>query len=281
MDKSATAARTATSLENNEHVKELYSLLQSSGKGTEGLDSFIGIVGNMDNIVKSAEQRMAAMQAELNKMKEIQDHPIKHILQNASKSFKARINSLKACISKVKNKFVTGCKKVITKLKELDTKALDKLVSFLGIKPMLQSMSRSARSCMNQCDKNISQIETFSKEYHKTGLHLTNMFRMIVGKDPLSQPKDVGKLATTVCNTYRKEKSFFGGIRNVINNLISKIEQLENKADAIRAREAAARTAKKAKAVPIMRKLRFHKKRIIHRDKTIPAPGLGKTEVVR
>ena len=274
MSNSSEISGATASLESNVHIKELYSLLRENGKETTGLDALISTVKGMEGLIKSAETRMEVLQANLNIMKEIQAHPIKHMLQKANNNMKIQIEGMKTCISRVKNNIINGCKKAVISCKEVGIKALDKLASFFRIKPMLQMISKKAQSCMNQCDKNIARMETFSTEYHETGLHLKNMVRMLVGRDPVDKPKEIGKLANTVCNSYRREKSFFSSIRNIVNNVIRKVEQLENSVDAIREKKEIEKLSK-----PLMTKLTENKDKVRQLDLAKPVPGIAKSEV--
>ena len=272
------ATNKAEALANNAHIKELYGLLRENGKETAGLDVLLNTVNTMEGAIKNAESRMAALQAELNKVKDIQAHPVKYMLQNTNDTIKKQIDSMKACVTRVKNNIIEGCKKAVTSCKEMGIRALDKLASFFSVKPLLQSISNRAQTCMKQCDKNISRMETFSKEYHETGLHLKNMGRMLIGKDPIDKPKEIGKLANAVCNSYRKEKGIFGGIRNMADKAISRLEQLENTAGTMRERKAEAKQSGTKAPVLLMTKLAENKDRIRQHDQTRPAPGLAKAE---
>ena len=121
MDYTTTAASdnkaVFTQLARNEHVKELFSILKDNGKDSAGLVALINHVGEMENFVRLAENRIAEMKSQLDTIKEVQDHPIKHTLQNAIKALEAKVAEIKEQISSVKNNVVEGCRNAVEAFK--------------------------------------------------------------------------------------------------------------------------------------------------------------------
>ena len=253
-------------LSENEHVKELLGILKDNGKDASGLNALLGHVNEMENFVKLAENRIADMKAQLDTMKEMQDHPIKTKLQKTIKALEAAVAQMKKQLSELKTSIVEGCKNAVTAFKEKGISALDKLMSFFHIKGALQAIKNSTVKSVDLCDKSVAQIESFSKEYHATGRHLKNMARVMVGKEPIDAVKESGKLAKAVSAPYRAQKACLLGIRKAVNAMITKLEKLEQSAEAKRGEKAA------DKKPTLMERLNDNKEKIKHRELEKPTP---------
>jgi uncharacterized coiled-coil protein SlyX len=151
----------------NEHVKELFSILRENGKDASGLAALISHVSGMEEFVKQAENKIADMKSQLDGMKEIQDHPVKNTLKKAIAALETKVAEIKAQIAELKTNIVEGCKNAAKAFKEKGAAVLDKLASFFKVKSGLQAIKNNAVRNANDCDKTLANIETFSKEYHK------------------------------------------------------------------------------------------------------------------
>ena len=194
-------------LTENEHVQELLGILHENGKDATGLTALINHVGEMENFVKLAESRIADMKAQLDEMKEVQDHPVRHALQNAIKALETKVMEVKEHIKELKNNVIEGCRNAVDAFKEKGAAVLDRLASFFNIKGSLNSISKNIDESIVLDDKAMAKIESFSKEYHETGLHLKNMGRVLTGKPPIDAAKESGKLAKAVSLPYKAHKA--------------------------------------------------------------------------
>ena len=247
-----------TNIMENEYVKELFGILKENGKDTSGLNALIGQLKNMENFVKLAEDRITDMKAQLDNMREIQNHPIKTALKNAITALEMKIAEIKVQITELKNNIIDGCKNAVKAFKEKGIAALDKIASFFRIKKGLQAIKTNISAAVNNCDKSVTKIESFSQEYHKAGRHFKNMARVIVGKQPIDKVKESGKLAKTFSAPYRAHKTCLLGIQKAVNVIVNKLEQLEQNAETKRGERAAA----KIKKPTLMQRLEANKEKI-------------------
>jgi len=262
-------------LAENEHVKELLGILRDNGKDPSGLAALINHVGEMESFVKLAENRIAEMKAQLDTMKEVQDHPIKHALQNAIKTLETKVAEIKTHIAELKANIVEGCKNAVAAFKEKGAAVLDRLASFFNIKGFLKAIDKDNDISIRCNDKAIAKIETFSKEYHATGRHLKNMGRMIVGKQPIDTVKESGKLAKAVSAPYRASRAINLKMKVGLTAMIASVERLEEKAAARREEKAATPADKKPS---LSEKLKANKERIREKDLERALPERAKVK---
>src|SRR5215469_3778559 len=85
----------AAALEDNIHVKEMFSILQENGRDTSGLSALIDHIKGMEDFVKAAESQIGVMKSQLDTMKEVQDHPIRNVLQSTIKALETKVGQIK------------------------------------------------------------------------------------------------------------------------------------------------------------------------------------------
>jgi len=226
--------KTQQSLADNPHVKEMFSVLKENDKDTAGLTALLGYMKQMEDYVKSAEGQISDMKAQMTEIKEIQKHPIKTALKDASQSLKARVSGIRAQLEKLRANIAEACKNALSAVKRNGITTLDKLASFFNVKQGFEAIQKDTVEGMKSCDKSVAKIERFSKEYHTTGRALKNMVRLVIGKDPIDTSKEIGKLAKAICSPYMVEKKCLSGICNAANKAIAKLEDLGKNADEIR-----------------------------------------------
>ena len=274
MNENGTTADTKGSLMENEHVKELFGILQENGKDASGLSALINHVVGMEDFVVQAEHQISCMQAQLDEMKEIQDHPIRNALKKTIAALEAKVAEIKTQIAELKTNIVEGCKNTVAAFKETGTAVLDKLASFFRIKNCLQTIKNDTVKTVDRCDRDIAKIQNFSQEYHKAGRALKNMVRMLIGKEPIDTVKENGKLATALCAPYKAEKACMLGIRRQCDKMIAALNNLEKSAEAKRGEQA-----DKPKKPTMMERLEAKKNEIKERERE--APTLDRTKKVQ
>lgn len=260
------AKNASVPLAENEHVKDLIAILAENGKDTSGLTAILNHCTGMENFCKQAESKIEVMKCQLDEMKEMQNHPIKTALQNTIKSLEAKVAEIKGMITSLKANVIDGCKNAVAAFRDKGVIALDKLASFFRIKGGLEGIKKHAIAVSKDCDKTLAKIESFSNEYHKAGRALKNMARFAVGKQPIDEVKEAGKLAKAVGEPYRTHKACMNGIRKMADKAIEKIDSL-SKSSEVKREESVA-----AKKPPLMVRLKEKKELIRQKDleKAVP-----------
>jgi regulator of replication initiation timing len=220
-------------LEENPYVQELLGILKDNGKDAAGLMAIFDHIKGMENFVKAAENQIVDMKTQLNDMKEIQNHPIKSALQNTIKALETKVAEIKTHIAELKANVVEGCKNAVAAFRQKGLSALNKLSSFFNLKPSLQAIDKHCENTIKRCESNIVKIETFSREYHQAGRALKNMARMLIGREPIDAPAEIGKLAKAMCAPHRAEKACMESIRNAADKAMGRLENLEASTEAV------------------------------------------------
>jgi cob(I)alamin adenosyltransferase len=196
----------------------------------------------MEDFIITAESRITDMKIQLDTMREIQSHPVKTSLQNAIKRLESTVAAVKEQLSALRTYMIEGCKNAIAAFRQGGIRALDKVASYLHIKSGLRIMKNDLVKSVGVCDKAVSDISAFAREYHSAGRAVKNMARMFIGKAPINAKKEAGKLARAMSFPYRAEKSCLLAVKAAVDKAIDKMEQLEQSADGYRANRPAQST---------------------------------------
>ncbi|GHU87193.1 hypothetical protein FACS1894202_00980 [Clostridia bacterium] len=226
----------AAPLMENQYVQELFSILHDNGKDSKGLSALIGHVGEMESFVTRAEQKIAEMKSQLAEMKEVQNHPIKTALTNAIKALETKVAEVKERIGELKTAIIDGCKSAVEAFKEKGAAALNNIAKFFHIKGALKAVDKSMAQSAATCDRAVSNINKFAENYHEAGRGIKNMGLIIVGREPVDQKKENGKLAAVISAPYKAEKAALRVIQKAAGAMLGKLEQLESMQDAKQAR---------------------------------------------
>lgn len=268
------------SLEANPHIQELFAILQSSGRDTEGLSALLGHVSEMESFVRRAEDTISDMKVQLSEMKEVQSHPVKTALQNTIKTLERKVAEVKAQLSELKGSIIEGCKSAVAAFREKGITALDKLASFFHVKDGLQDWSKSISVIVRHDDKAVAQIVAFADEYHSAGRAVKNMARVAVGKEPLDTKKEAGKLAKALAAPYKAQKKALLGLQQSLAKAIDGLEQLESRAKPQEVeQDAPAKQQARVTVKPsLMAKLNENRERVAREKRELPVPERAKVQ---
>ena len=228
MDKQSQAR---TSLMENEHVKELLSIMEESRVDSKDLRELLGHVGDMERQLDAAVRELTVMRRELNGMREDQNHPARAALRNTARSLEGTVKETRGRLASLKNNIIEGCKNAVAAFKEKGVSVLNRIAGFLGIKDGLQNMRESLNRSIGENEKAIAKIEAVSAEFHKTGSHMRNIGRVLLGKETREDVKPTGKLANFLESPYRSELAHLKRTGKSLDAAIGKLEKLERAAE--------------------------------------------------
>lgn len=226
MARSKTA--TAPILE-NEYVKELLAILrENNAPSTQDFLAVLNQVGAMERQLDAAVKELAAMRRELNEARE-QAHPVKTALQIAVKTLDKNVSVLRERLDAVKQTVIEGCKNAVDAFREKGISALDNIVRFFKVRPMLETMRDDLGKSIRFNEATISNIELVSTEYHEAGRHIKNMVRAMAGKEAIQDAKSVGKLAKALEAPFKAEHSCLVSIKKSMEAAIGNLVRLEER----------------------------------------------------
>ena len=214
----------------NEHVKELLAIMEANNSpDRKELLAVLNQVSAMEKQLNAAVTELAAMRRELNEARE-QAHPVKNALQHVVDTAEKNATILRERLEALKRNVIEGCKNAVADFKEKGISALNNIVRFFKVRPILEAMRDDLSKSIRFDEKAISNIEYVSTEYHEAGLHIKNMARAMVGKEAIQDAKSVGKLAKALEAPFKAEHSCFVSMKKSVEAAIGNLARLEERA---------------------------------------------------
>ena len=217
-------------LMDNDHVKELLGILKDNGKDASILTSILGSVSEMERQLNAAASGLASMQRELSTMREERDHPVKTMLEKASRSLSAKVSGLRTRLKAIKDGIVSGCKRAVEAFKDKGASALNNLAEFFDVKSSLIAEREGITASIKEAEGSIAKIEAASAELHAAGRHVKNIGRAMTGKEPIPDIKPNGKLARFLETPFRGEITHLNQSLRSVNKTLAALDKLEKAA---------------------------------------------------
>ena len=215
----------------NEHVKELLSIMEANNLSTmKDLLDVIGQVGALERQLDNAVNELGAMRRDLETMRK-ENHPLKTAMQNAVIIMQDQVIALRERLTSLKQNVIDGCKNAVAAFKEKGISALRNIADFFKLRPGLEALRDNLNKSIKLDEAALAKIEAVSAEYHKAGRHIGNMGRALVGKAAVAEAKAPGKLAAAITAPYRAERSCLIAARRHVNAAINGLTRLEQTAE--------------------------------------------------
>ena len=212
---------------NNESVQQLFEIMQrNNNPAVNELIAVVLQISAMERYLETTVKELAAMRVQLDDI-QAQKHPVINALQKAIAIAQEHVIGLREKLAGLKLSIVNGCKNAVSAFKENGISALDNLSRFFKIRPALESLRSELDHCIKLDDKAIAKIETASIEYHQVGLHLKNMCRSIIGKEPIQEAKPIGKIAKTLSAPFRAKRKCFASMKKCTETAIISLVRLK------------------------------------------------------
>jgi len=217
-------------IKENEYVRALWAILRENNSPSHSdFATVMKQVTAMENQLDTMIDTLTIMRKQLAEAQAI-NHPAESIMQKAVARQQSVIDDLRDRLGEIKENIIDGCKNAVDAFKANGIVALNSLANFFSIKPMLESVCDGLDKTIAKDNKAIDKIETISKEYHETGLHLKNIGRAILGKETQQEAKPVGKIAQSFCKPYRIQRSCCEGIKSNLQWATVHLTRLEERA---------------------------------------------------
>lgn len=214
----------------NEQVKELLALLrENNAPSTSDFLAVLNQISAMERQLDAAVQELASMRQELKAAQE-QNHPLKTALQKAVTAMQGQVLDLRERLSELKQTVIDSCKHAVAAFKEKGMSALDNVVRFFKIRPILEALRDTLTKNIQADDRAIAKIEAISAEYHQAGRHVKNIGRAMLGREAIQEAKTPGKLAAVISAPFRAERSHFSHLKKHVGQAIGAVARLEERA---------------------------------------------------
>lgn len=228
----------------NETIQALLKILNDQNMTGKAQD-VSQLAWYIDSMSRQLDIALNDLQQLKGQLAGMQESPANGFFSNVVSVVENKIHTMQERLSEIKDNFVAGAKQAVEGFKQAGITALDKTVSFLGIKDSLNAMQEDVSQSLDETKQSIDRLETIGHELRSVGGHLKNVGRAVTYKEQQEVTGGVeGRLQAAILAPMRGTHTALCHIQNATLAAIGNVERLEQAAEAVREKKAAKQAVK-------------------------------------
>lgn len=200
----------------------------------------------MDGMTRQFEAVSQELQEVRQQLAQAQESPAKKAIGRMVEALGHKVEKAREALDNLRERITDCAKNAVENFKEAGVTALDKAVSAIGVKNVLESLQEKISGMIADTKQNIEKVENIGHELRSVGGHLKNAGRAMTGKD--TQTVDggqEGRFQSVVLAPMRTTQKLLSGMNNATLAAIGGMESLELSAEAAREARAERQAEKK------------------------------------
>lgn len=254
-------------LQGNEAIQQFIKMLEENGRQGQAAD-LSALMWYMDGMSRQYDAVLQELQNVRQQLAQVKEPSVKYVVQGAAAKLEHRAHQIKETLDSLWEKIAGCAAAAVENFKEAGVSALDKAVSAMGVKNVLESLQDHLSDMIADTKRNIEKVESIGHELRSVGGHLKNAGRAMSGKE--TQTVDggqEGRFQSAVLAPMRGTQKLLCGMNNATLVAIGSVEHLEQTAEDARAARAEQQTEKKAS---VLRNLAEKKVEAAARSTSVP-----------
>lgn len=247
-------------LQSNEAIQQFMKLLEENGRQGQAAD-LSALMWYMDGMNRQYETVLQELQSVRQQLAQVQEPSVKYVMQGAVAKLEHKAHQIKETLDNLWEKIAGCAAAAVENFKEAGVSALDKAVSAIGAKNVLESLQEKISGMIADTKQSIERVENIGHELRSVGGHLKNAGRAMTGKE--TQTVDggqEGRFQSVVLAPMRATKKLLSGMNNATLAAIGGVENLELSAEAAREARAERKAERQAEQKPSIRQALAEKK---------------------
>ena len=250
-------------LQGSEAIQQYMKLLEENGRQGQAADlsQLLWYIDGMNRQFDAVVQELQEVKVQLAYERQ---PTVQKIMQGVAANLENKVEWARNMLAGLRERIADCARNAVENFKETGVSALDKAVSAMGVKNVLESLQDHLSGMIADTQRNIEKIENVGHELRSVGSHLKNAGRAMVGKETQTVTGgQEGRFQTVVLAPIRATQTLFTHMNNATLAAIGNLENLEQKAEVVRearAEQAAQRPGKHLEKKPSIRQALAEKK---------------------
>ena len=267
-------------LQSNEAVQQFMKLLEENGRAGQASD-LSALMWYMDGMSRQYDAVYKELQEVKAQLAKEQEPAVKKVMEGVAVNLENKLDWARNMLAGLRERIAECAKNAVENFKEAGVSALDRAVSALGVKNVLESLHEHLSGMITDTKQNIEKVENIGQELRSVGGHLKNVGRTMTGKE--AQTVDggqAGRFQSAVLAPMRGVHKLLSGMNNATLATIGGVENLEQSAGMARERReerAAQKPGKRLAKKPSIRQA-LRKYQAVIAAKSAPTPDKEKKQ---
>jgi hypothetical protein len=222
--------RAAAPLKDNDDVKKLLALL-SKVEGDRAKE-FSQLIKYVDTMEKRFDLVSAELMQVRGQLADMQQGPVKKALSAAVTGIESGVRDARKELGAIKERIAAAAARAVESVKHTGLSALNKTLSFIGIKDMLNDLRGGLNYFIDDTKDAISKVEAIGEELRSAGGHLKQAGRATIGKErqEVDASKE-GRFQAGLLAPLRAVRDTMAGIEKTAGAAVGQLEKLEQAAE--------------------------------------------------
>ena len=243
-------------MQSNEAIQQFTKLLVENGRQgqAQDLSQLLWYMDGMNRQFNAVLQELQEVKAQLAQERQ---PAVKKVMEGTATNLENKLEWARDMLAGLRDRIADCARNAVENFKEAGVSALDKAVSVMRVKNVLESLQEHISGMIADTKRNIEKVENIGHELRSVGGHLKNAGRAITGKESLVvDGGQAGRFQSAVLAPMRGIQKLLSNMNNTTLAAIGGVEHLEQTAEAAREERAERQAEKK----PSIRQMLAEKK---------------------
>lgn len=228
-------------LQSNEAIQQFMKLLEENNRQGQAAD-LSQLMWYMDGMSRQYDAVLQELKEVRQQLSQVQEPSVKYVMQGTAAKLEHKAQQIKKTLDNLWEKIAECAATAVENFKNAGVSALDKAVSAIGVKNVLESLQEKISGMIADTKQSIETVESIGHELRSVGGHLKNAGRTMIGKEmQVVDGGQEGRFQSVVLAPLRTIRGLLSNMNNATLAAIGGLESLEVSAEA--AREAQAERA--------------------------------------
>ena len=221
-------------LQSNEAVQQFMKLLEENGRAGQASDlsALMWYMDGMSRQYDAVYKELQEVKAQLAKDKE---PAVKKVMEGVAVNLENKLDWARNMLAGLRERIAECARNAVDNFKEAGVSVLDKTVSALGVKNVLEALQEHLSGMIADTKQKIKKMEDIGHELRSVGGHLKNAGRAMTGKETqVVDGGQAGRFQSVVLAPMRVTQKLLSGMNNATLAAIGKVEDLEQTTEAAR-----------------------------------------------
>lgn len=237
-------------------LQQFMKLLEENGRQGQAAD-LSALLWYMDGMSRQFDAVCQELQEVKIQLAQEQQPAVQKVMQGVVTNLENKVEWARDMLAGLRERITDCARNAVENFKDAGVSALDKAMSAMGVKNVLESLQDHLSNMIADTKQNIEKVENIGHELRSVGGHLKNAGRAMTGKE--TQTVDggqEGRFQSVVLAPMRGSKKLLSSMNNATLAAIGGVEHLEQTAEATRE----ARAERQAEKKPSIRQALAEKK---------------------
>ena len=162
--------------------QQFMKLLEENGRAGQALEMAF-LLAYMDNMSRQFDSVLGELREVKAQLARARESPVKKMLVRMTDALANSVRQARRLLRNLREKMASCAAHAVENFKTAGVSALDKAVSAMRVKPMLESIQRKIGGMIDGTEENIAKVEETGHKLRSAGGFLKNAGRALAGKE--------------------------------------------------------------------------------------------------